>query len=73
MATAAAAVSAGSVANGTFTTIAAGSYELQAVYTGDANNNGATSAGRTEPFTVTKSTPTLTTTRSASTAPSARL
>ena len=39
----------------------AGSYELQAVYSGDANNNGATSACGTEPFTVTQASPTITT------------
>ena len=68
VATATAAVSGGSVANGTFTSIAAGSYELQAVYTGDANNNAATSTCGTEPFTVTKAIPTITTTLSASSA-----
>ena len=48
--------------------MAAGSYELQAVYTGDANNNGATSTCGTEPFTVTQATPTLATALSAGTA-----
>ena len=52
--------------------MAAGNYELQAVYTGDANNNGATSACGTEPFTVTQTSPTLTTALSAGKATSAR-
>ena len=41
---------------------------LQAVYTGDANNNGATSTCGTEPFTVTQTSPTLATALSAGTA-----
>ena len=61
-------VTDGNVANGTFTGVAAGIYELQAVYTGDANNNGATSTCGTEPFTVTQTSPTLETALSAATA-----
>ena len=49
--------------------MAAGTYELQAVYSGDANNNGATSTCGTEPFTVTQATPTISTILSASSAP----
>ena len=62
------AVIGGNVANGTFTGVAAGDYELQAVYTGDANNNGAISACGEESFTVTQATPTLATALSAGTA-----
>jgi len=43
-------VTGGVVPDGTFTGVVAGSYELQAVYSGDANNTGATSDCGTEPF-----------------------
>src|SRR5207302_215940 len=43
----------------------AGSYSFNAVYSGDANNNAATSA--CEPLTVNKASPTITTTLSATT------
>jgi len=43
---------------------ATGSYSFQAVYSGDVNNNGATSS--CEPLTVTKTSPTITTTLSSS-------
>ena len=59
--TATVAVSGGIVLDNTFTSVAVGNYELQAVYSGDANNNGATSTCGTEPFVVTQTIPTLTT------------
>ena len=62
-------VTSGSVADGLFTSVAAGNYELQAVYSGDGNNDGSTSTCGTEPFTVTMASPTITTTLSASSAP----
>ena len=47
-------VTGGVVPNATFTGVAAGNYEIQAVYSGDAAtfNLGATSTCGTEPFTV---------------------
>jgi hypothetical protein len=60
-------VAAGTVPNGTFSNVPAGTYELQAVYSGDPNNNGATSTCGTEPFTVTQASPTVATSLSAST------
>ena len=47
-------VAGGIVPNATFTAVAAGSYEIQAVYSGDAqtSNLGATSTCGAEPFTV---------------------
>jgi hypothetical protein len=47
---------------------AAGTYYWQAVYSGDANNNGATSACTSEVLQVTKNTPSIATTLSASSA-----
>jgi hypothetical protein len=47
-----------------FTPTAAGTYSFQAVYSGDANNNGATSVCSTEQLLV-KTNPTITTTLSA--------
>jgi hypothetical protein len=49
--------------SGAFPTNRTGSFSFQAAYSGDANNNGATSP--CEPFTVNMTTPTLTTTVSA--------
>ena len=55
-------VAGGVVPNATFTGVAAGNYEIQAVYSGDPTtfNLGATSTCGTEPFTVNNQ-PTLTT------------
>ena len=52
----------------TVTFTSAGTYYWQAVYSGDANNNGASSpctAGTNEQLTVTKASPTISTTLSA--------
>lgn len=47
---------------GTAPTLAPGSYEVQAVYTGDgANNLGASSSCGSEPLTINKAQPTITT------------
>jgi uncharacterized protein (DUF2141 family) len=56
-------VTAGVATNGTFTSVTAGHYEIQAVYSGDAAtfNLGATSACAAEAFTINAQ-PTLTTT-----------
>ena len=62
-------VTAGSPADGSFVGVAGGNYELQAVYSGDANNNAATSTCGTEPFTVTQATRAITTALSAASAP----
>jgi hypothetical protein len=65
--------SAQTVTNGTvpgsasFTPTAAGNYSFQAVYSGDANNNGATSVCSTEQLLV-KANPTITTSLSKTTA-----
>jgi hypothetical protein len=49
-------LSSGSATSTPFT-LPVGSYEVQAVYSGDSNNLGATSACGTEPFTVTSPPP----------------
>ena len=52
-----------------FTTVAAGTYEWTAFYSGDANNSGASSGCRTEEVVVGKSGPTIVTTLSSSSVP----
>ncbi len=54
--------------SGDFTPGAAGTYSWQAVYSGDANNNGATSGCSDEQLIVQPNSPSITTTLSASTA-----
>ena len=58
----------GTYPSGPFTSTGAGTYNFVAVYSGDANNAGVTSACGTanESVTVTKAPPTITTTASAS-------
>ena len=53
----------------TFSSLDAGSYEFQASYAGDGNNLSATSVCGTEPLTVNKATPAISTKLSSSTAP----
>ena len=48
------ALAGGSASSGAFTGLGAGSYEVQAVYSGDGNNAGASSPCGSEPFTVTQ-------------------
>ena len=49
-----------------FTPSNAGTYSFQAIYSGDSNNNGATSDCTTEQLVVSKNSPTITTTLSQS-------
>ena len=53
--------SSGTATTGSYTTSAVGTYHWTAVYSGDANNNGATSGCSAEPVTTTKASPTVTT------------
>jgi hypothetical protein len=61
-------VTGGVVTNATFTNVGVGSYEIQAVYSGDplTFNLGATSSCGSEPFTVNPAAPTVTTQLSSS-------
>ena len=53
--------SAGALSSGPVSFSQAGAYYWQAVYSGDANNNGATSACASELITIAKNSPTVTT------------
>ncbi|MBV8395798.1 MAG: hypothetical protein JO064_06020, partial [Actinobacteria bacterium] len=57
----------GSFGSGSFTPAAAGTYWWTAAYTGDANNNGATTSCNAEPVVVSPASPTLSTVASAGT------
>src|SRR5207302_1488014 len=54
-------VSAGSASSGSVTFQAAGSYWWQASYGGDTNNDGASSVCTSEPLSIGKNSPSLTT------------